>query len=132
MPEGALALAQAVVYLALAPKSNALYVAYGEVQRDIAEHPSYGVPLHIRNAPTPLMEALGFGERYLYPHSFPDALVGQSYLPRELESRRYYRPAGRGAERELGATLDRIRRVREELRKREGGGSSPEGSDAPA
>jgi putative ATPase len=120
MPEGALALAQAAVYLALAPKSNALYMAYGAVQRDIAERRTYPVPLHIRNAPTPLMKALGYGERYEYPHDAPEALVGQRYLPEELAGRRYYEPTPRGAEQELGRRLEWIRRVRGELARARG------------
>jgi putative ATPase len=112
VPEGALALAQAAVYLALAPKSNALYSAYGAVQQDIREKRTFPVPLHIRNAPTPLMKGLGYGEKYQYPHDFPDALVGQAYLPAELESRRYYEPTGRGAEEALGKRLAWVRAER--------------------
>jgi putative ATPase len=115
MPEGALALAQAVCYLALAPKSNALCAAYGAVTEDIRERRTYPVPLHIRKAPTPLMKGLGYGERYLYPHDFPDALVGQSYLPPELAERRYYRPTPRGAEQEFGRRLEWIRAMRARL-----------------
>jgi putative ATPase len=129
MPEGALALAQAVVYLGLAPKSNALYRAYGEVVKDIAELPSYPVPLPLRNATAPLMKALGYGENYLYPHGQPEALVGQDYFPPELAGRVYYRPAGRGAERELGAALERIKRLREGLKKRRAAEGEGRGAD---
>ncbi len=114
MPEGALALAQACVYLALAPKSNALCEAYGAATRDIAERPSYPVPIHLRNAPTPLMKELGYGREYRYPHEFANALVLQSYLPPELEDRAYYRPTARGFEAELSRRrefIDRYRRL---------------------
>jgi putative ATPase len=104
-PEGELALAQAVVYLALAPKSNAVYVAYNEVQEDIRERPAEPVPLHLRNAPTGLMKDLGYGRGYQYAHDAPDATVDQEHLPDALRGRVYYRPTDRGLEQELGARL---------------------------
>ena len=104
-PEGELALAQAVCYLALAPKSNAVYVAYNRVQEDIRERPAEPVPLQIRNAPTGLMANLGYARGYQYAHDAPDAQVDQEHLPDALRGRQYYHPTDRGAERELAARL---------------------------
>ena len=84
MPEGKLALAQAAVYLALAPKSNALYTAYDEAARDVRERGPLPVPLWIRNAVTGLMKDIGYGGDYRYPHEDPDAIVDQEYFPGEL------------------------------------------------
>ena len=84
-PEGELALVQAVIYLATAPKSNALYRAYGAVQEDVEKTQSLPVPLHIRNAPTKLMKGLGYGRGYRYAHDYPEALVPQEYLAGGLE-----------------------------------------------
>jgi putative ATPase len=111
-PEGELALAQAACYLALAPKSNAVYVAFDEVKRDIAEKPAEPVPLHLRNAPTGLMAHLGYGRGYQYAHDSPEARVDQEHLPDGLRGRVYYRPTERGTEREMGARLDAWRRWR--------------------
>jgi putative ATPase len=104
-PEGELALAQATVYLALAPKSNAVYVAYNEAQDDVRQRPAEPVPLHIRNAPTRLMKDLGYGAGYQYAHDAPDARVHQEDLPEALRGRHYYRPTDRGLEAELGRRL---------------------------
>ena len=104
-PEGELALAQATLYLALAPKSNAAYVAFTEAQADVHERPAEPVPLHIRNAPTSLMRQLGYGKGYQYAHDAPDATVDQEHLPEALRGRRYYRPVERGLEAELGRRL---------------------------
>jgi putative ATPase len=104
-PEGELALAQAVCYLALAPKSNAVYAAYNQVQEDIREKPAEPVPLHLRNAPTGLMANLGYGRGYQYAHNAPDAEVDQEHLPGALRGRQYYHPTDRGAEREIAARL---------------------------
>ena len=101
MPEGNTALAQAVVYLALAPKSNALYVAYGEAKDDALKSATEPVPLHLRNAPTGLMKGLGYGKGYKYAHDFKDAKVEQEHLPPSLKGRKYYRPTDRGFEAEL-------------------------------
>ncbi len=109
-PEGELALAQAVVYLATAPKSNAIYTAFGEAQRDVAEAPLHGVPLHLRNAPTSLMEELGYGAGYQYPHDLPEAFIEQDYLPEGLKGRIYYHPTDRGLEAEIGRRLTEWRR----------------------
>ncbi len=105
LPEGELALAEAAIYLACAPKSNAIYVAYGRVKKDVAEKGALPVPLHIRNAPTALMENLGYGKGYRYPHDHPDALVEQDYLPVELGRKKYYQPTGRGLEKRIGRVL---------------------------
>jgi putative ATPase len=104
-PEGELALAQATLYLALAPKSNAVYVAYNEAQDDVRQRPAEPVPLHIRNAPTGLMKDLGYGAGYQYAHDAPDARVRQDDLPEALRGRQYYRPTDRGLEAELGRRL---------------------------
>jgi putative ATPase len=96
LPEGNLALAQAAVYLATAPKSNALYTAYQGAQRDIKELENMPVPLHIRNAPTSLMEELGYGKGYRYPHDYPEHFVEEEYLPENLKGKTYYHPADQG------------------------------------
>ena len=114
LPEGTLALAQAAVYLATAPKSNALYVAYQGVERDVREAPNMPVPLHIRNAPTSLMKDLGYGEDYKYPHDYPDHFVAEEYLPENLRGRTYYRPADLGFEREIRKRLEYWRRRKRE------------------
>ena len=101
MPEGNLALAQAVVYLCAAPKSNALYTAYGAVKEDVERTAQDPVPLHLRNAPTGLMKGLGYGKGYKYAHDFKDAQVEQEHLPPSLKGRKYYRPTDRGFEAEL-------------------------------
>lgn len=128
MPEGALALAEAAVYLALAPKSNALYQAYGAAQRDVAETRNDPVPLHLRNAPTRLMRELGYGRGYRYAHDEPGAIGTQQYLPERLAGRRYYRPTGRGFERELAARLEAIARRRAQARGERHGGDRAAGS----
>ena len=104
-PEGELALAQATLYLALAPKSNAAYVAFNEAKADVHERPAEPVPLHIRNAPTGLMRQLGYGRGYQYAHDAPDASVDQEHLPEALRDRQYYRPVERGLEAELAHRL---------------------------
>jgi putative ATPase len=109
-PEGELALANAVVYLAVAPKSNAVYVAYGEAKADVEQFGTLDVPLRFRNAPTKLMKGLGYGEGYKYAHDAPGAYVkGERYLPDELPERRYYRPVQRGLEIKIGEALARLR-----------------------
>ncbi|WP_394558168.1 replication-associated recombination protein A [Aquipseudomonas alcaligenes] len=98
-PEGELAVAQAIVYLACAPKSNAVYMGFKAALREAAEFGSLEVPLHLRNAPTKLMKQLGYGEEYRYAHDEPDAYAaGEDYFPEELEPRRYYEPVPRGLE----------------------------------
>jgi len=104
-PEGELALAQCATYLATAPKSNAVYAAFGEAQADVARAPAEPVPLHIRNAPTPLMGELGYGAGYKYAHDYEGAHVAQRYLPERLQGRIYYRPTDRGLEAEIARRL---------------------------
>jgi len=116
-PEGELAIAQATLFLALAPKSNAVYVAYGEAQKDVQESPAEPVPLHIRNAPTRLMKDIGYGKGYQYAHDAPDARVDQDDLPDALRGREYYRPTNRGLEAELGRRLAEWRKWRAERRR---------------
>lgn len=111
MPEGALALAELVVFLALAPKSNAVYSAYGEARRDVGETRNDPVPMHLRNAPTGLMKGLGYGKGYRYAHDYEEGVIGQQNLPERLASRRYYQPTDRGMERDLGQRLERIREI---------------------
>jgi putative ATPase len=110
LPEGNLALAQAAVYLATAPKSNALYTAYRSVQKDIQRTLSLSVPLHLRNAPTKLMKELGYGKGYKYPHDFPDHHVEENYLPEDLKGRIYYRPTNQGYEGEIKKKVDKWRK----------------------
>jgi putative ATPase len=110
LPEGNLALAEAAVYLATAPKSNALYAAYQGVQRDIKELENMPVPLHIRNAPTSLMEELGYGKGYKYPHDYPEHFVEEEYLPENLRGRTYYHPADEGFEKEIKKRLENWRK----------------------
>jgi len=98
LPEGDLTLAQAAVYLATAPKSNALYMGYGRVKQTIGQTGTLPVPLHIRNAPTRLMQELGYGKDYKYAHDFTNAFVPQVYLPEELKDQAYYEPTNRGYE----------------------------------
>jgi putative ATPase len=109
-PEGELALATAVVYLACAPKSNAVYVAMGEAMADVAEFGTLEVPLKLRNAPTRLMQNLGYGRDYRYAHDEPGAFAaGERYLPDAMPDRRYYRPVARGLELKIAETLARLR-----------------------
>jgi putative ATPase len=109
-PEGELALAQCVTYLATAPKSNAVYAAFGAAQTDVASAPAEPVPLHIRNAPTALMKELGYAEGYKYAHDYEGAHVEQEYLPERLRGRVYYRPTDRGLEAEIKKRLATWRR----------------------
>jgi len=114
LPEGNLALAQAAVYLATAPKSNALYTAFQGVQRDVRELENMPVPLHIRNAPTSLMRDLGYGKGYKYPHDYQDHFVEEEYLPENLKGRVYYQPTDQGFEREIKKRLEGWRRKKSE------------------
>ena len=109
-PEGELAIATAVVYLACAPKSNAVYVAMGEAMEDVAQFGTLEVPLRLRNAPTRLMKSLGYGRDYRYAHDEPEAFAaGERYLPDGMPDRRYYRPVPRGLELKIGEALARLR-----------------------
>jgi putative ATPase len=112
MPEGNLALAQAVVYLALAPKSNALYMAYSDVQQDVERTAAEPVPLHLRNAPTGLMKQLGYGQGYQYAHNLDEKVADMQCLPDNLKDRRYYHPTSEGLEKRIRERLEEIRRKR--------------------
>ena len=118
LPEGELALAQAAVYLATAPKSNSLYVAYGIVKARISDTGTLAVPLHIRNAPTRLMKDIGYGKGYQYAHEFEDAYVPQDYLPDELMGEVYYRPTARGHEKVIKDRIETWRKLRESTHER--------------
>jgi len=105
MPEGNLALAEAAVYLATAPKSNSLYEAYSRVQEEIKHSSSEAVPLHLRNAVTPLMEDMGYGKGYKYAHDYPEHFVEQQNLPESLQGKQYYTPSAQGYEKQVAARL---------------------------
>lgn len=108
-PEGELALAQAVTYLALAPKSNAVYSAFNQCMADIRNDPDYEVPVHLRNAPTKLLKSMGHGDEYRYAHDEPEAFAaGESYLPEAIHLRRYYQPVRRGLEIKLAEKRERL------------------------
>jgi putative ATPase len=108
-PEGELALAQALIYLAVAPKSNAGYMAYNEARRFVGKDRSRGVPVHLRNAPTKLMKELGYGHEYRYAHDEPDAYAaGETYLPDGMREPHWYRPTPRGLEGKIGEKLSRL------------------------
>jgi putative ATPase len=112
MPEGNLALAQAVVYLSVAPKSNALYTAYGDVQQDVEQTSADAVPLHLRNAPTGLMKGLGYGQGYQYAHDVEGKVADMQCLPDNLRGRVYYRPTSEGIEKRIRERMEEIRKVR--------------------
>jgi len=112
MPEGNLALAQAVVYLSVAPKSNALYTAYGVVQHDIEQTAADPVPLHLRNAPTGLMKGLGYGKNYQYAHDVEGKVADMRCLPENLRDRVYYRPTSEGIEKRIRERMEEIKRLR--------------------
>src|SRR6185369_5014090 len=114
MPEGSLALAEAAVYCALAPKSNALYEAENEAKADVAEKPAEPVPQVIRNAVTKLMREVGYGRGYKYAHAEPEGVGGIECLPEALQGRRYYRPRGSGEEAELSRRLEAVLKLRQE------------------
>jgi putative ATPase len=111
-PEGHLALAQAAVYLSLAPKSNALYTGYGEVLVDVQKTEADPVPLHLRNAVTGLMKNIGYGEGYKYAHNFDDKVTDMTCLPDNLAGRTYYKPTDQGFEQRLRQRLDEIRKIK--------------------
>ena len=137
MPEGNTALAQAAVYLATAPKSNAVYRAYGQAAADAHREAADPVPLHLRNAPTRLMKDLDYGRGYRYAHDEPDAVAVMSCLPPSVAGRRYYAPTARGFEKEIGRRLAGWRRLQAERRAsadagRDGAGPAPPPHDAEA
>ncbi|WP_461520749.1 replication-associated recombination protein A [Porticoccus sp.] len=108
-PEGELTLAQAILYLAAAPKSNAVYQAFNRARSDVRQMPTYDVPLHLRNAPTKLMKELDYGAEYRYAHDEPGAFApGENYFPQELKDKRYYFPSDRGLEKQIAEKLDRL------------------------
>jgi len=106
MPEGNLALAEAAVYLATAPKSNSLYAAYQKIQEDIKKGASESVPMHLRNPVTPMMKDMGYGKDYKYAHDYPDNVVDQEHLPESSKGRRYYNPSTLGYEKQV---LERLK-----------------------
>jgi putative ATPase len=112
MPEGNLALAQAVVYLSAAPKSNALYTAYGAVQADVERTAAEPVPLHLRNAPTGLMKGLGYGQGYQYAHDIEGKVADMECLPDNLRNRIYYEPTNEGAEKRIRERIEEIRKLK--------------------
>lgn len=122
MPEGALALAECVVYLATAPKSNRVYKAFGAARADVLETRNDPVPLHLRNAPTKLMKELGYSKGYRYAHDYEDAVVSQQNLPDGLAGKRYYEPSARGYESDITKRLEAWNAI---ICKREGNGNEP-------
>ncbi|MGL6159209.1 replication-associated recombination protein A [Microbulbifer sp.] len=114
-PEGELAIAQAIAYLAVAAKSNAVYSAYKRILADVRRDPSYEVPVHLRNAPTKLARSLAHGADYRYAHDEPDAFAaGENYFPEEIAARSYYQPVPRGLELKIGEKLETLRRLNRE------------------
>jgi len=111
-PEGNLALAQAVVYLSLAPKSNAVYTAYGSVMEDVQKTEADPVPLHLRNAPTNLMKNIGYGQGYKYAHNFDEKVTDMSCLPENLAGRSWYKPTDQGFEQRIRTRLEEIRKLK--------------------
>lgn len=112
-PEGELAIAQAVIYLACAPKSNAVYMAFNAAMEDVKHHGSHEVPLHLRNAPTKLMKQLGYGKKYRYPHDEPEAYAaGEIYFPDDLTPRQYYHPTPRGLEGKIAEKLNYLKKLK--------------------
>jgi len=117
-PEGELAIAQAIIYLACAPKSNAVYTAFNQAIADVQSQGSREVPLHLRNAPTKLMKQLDYGKDYRYAHDEPDAYAaGESYFPDGMEPRQYYRPVNRGLEQSIAEKLERLRQMDKDSKK---------------
>ena len=126
-PEGELAIAQAVLYLASAPKSNAVYNAFNSAKADIAQLPDYDVPVHLRNAPTPLMKDLDYGSEYRYAHNEPEAYAaGENYFPEAIADKRYYHPVDRGLESKIREKLDYLQSLDERsVQQRYASASSP-------
>jgi putative ATPase len=113
MPEGNLALAQAIVYLSIAPKSNALYTAYSAVLQDVEQTAAESVPLHLRNAPTSLMKGLGYGKNYQYAHDTEAKVADMQCLPDSLRDRVYYRPTNEGVEKRIRERLEEIKKLKQ-------------------
>ncbi len=118
-PEGELALAQAAVYLATAPKSNSIYLAFKKIKDVVKSTGTLPVPLHIRNAPTGLMKKLGYGKSYKYAHNFKDAYIHQEYLPEELQNQRYYFPTDRGYEKIIKQRLEKWLSFKSKMKNKE-------------
>ena len=116
LPEGGLALAHAAVYLAIAPKSNALYMAYGAVKHDVEETAADPVPLHLRNAPTKLMKELGYGEGYKYAHSFEEKVTDMECLPDNLKGKQWYYPTEEGVEKRIRERLAAIKATKQKMK----------------
>ncbi|OGC77687.1 MAG: AAA family ATPase [candidate division Zixibacteria bacterium RBG_16_50_21] len=120
LPEGTFALSQAAIFLATAPKSNAIYQAMNKVKQDIKQTLNLPVPLHLRNAPTPLMEKLGYAKNYQYPHDFPGHFVSETYLPESLKQRKYYIPTEQGFETEIKKRIQILEKIKEQTRTSKG------------
>ena len=118
MPEGNTALAQAAIYLATAPKSNAVYTAYGAAAADAHTQAADPVPLHLRNAPTKLMKELEYGKGYEYAHDDPDGIAAMDCLPESLAGKKYYRPTERGFEKEIKRRLDGWEQIKKQRREK--------------
>lgn len=118
-PEGELALAQAAIYLATAPKSNSIYLAFRKIKDVVKSTGTLPVPLHIRNAPTGLMKKLGYGKSYKYAHNFKDAYIHQEYLPEELQNQQYYFPTDRGYEKIIKQRLEKWLSLRSKMKNKE-------------
>src|SRR2546429_1839602 len=125
-PEGELALAEVVVYLATAPKSNRVYTAFAQAVDAAATHAAEAVPLHIRNAPTKLMEELGYGAGYKYAHAFDHAYAPQEYLPDALRGQRWYEPTEYGFEKDIKKRLEWWQELTRKLRSGEEGAVPPD------
>jgi putative ATPase len=123
-PEGELALAQAAVYLATAPKSNSMYAAMGKIKKAIGESGALPVPFHIRNAPTRLMKELGYGDGYQYAHDYQDAFSPQEYLPEPLQNKRFYLPSNRGYEKTIRERMEYWRKQKAEAKRPVPGGTT--------
>jgi putative ATPase len=119
-------LAELTVYLALAPKSNAIYRGYGAVRNDVAMTRNDPVPIHLRNAPTELMKNEGYGKGYRYAHDFAEGIIGQQNVPDNVRGRRYYEPTDRGYERELARRIERIREIYRQTEQDASGDASPQ------
>jgi putative ATPase len=129
-PEGELAIAQAISYLACAPKSNAVYMAYKQLLASIKQQPSYEVPVHLRNAPTKLMNELGHGAEYRYAHDEPNAFAaGECYLPKELKGSRFYQPVERGLEQKIKDKLQHLEQLNQASIKQRYADSNEQESD---
>jgi putative ATPase len=116
LPEGGLALAHAAVYLAIAPKSNALYMAYGAVKQAVEETAADPVPLHLRNAPTKLMKELGYGEGYQYAHNFEEKVTNMQCLPDNLKGRSWYHPTEEGVEKRIRERMAQLKATKDKMK----------------